>query len=875
MTVDTFVKKFKNIDLPLHGVRLPSFETSKELRRRLKAGDEEDNKQILRRLCREGYEAKLLSKDLDPKLAEKYTARTERELKSMEELGFVDYMLLTWDVIDFCKKSSIPIGLGRGSAAGSLVLFLLGVTNLDPIRYGLFFERFISKIRAKKKVVDGVTYLDGNLMVDVDNDVCYYSRHKVLEYIENKFKGKTSKILTLNTLSGKLLIKECGKIIGSKSETEMNTVSSHIPKIFGQVKDLEEAYDEVPEFKDWCDDLENKESYKIALKLRGLIKNKSVHASGILLSYDELEDSCPVELTSDKSVVSSYDMNWVSLFNVKLDILGLRSVSVVHDVCQQVGLKVRDIDLDDPAIYRELQALEAPHGLFQIEADTNYRVCREVKPKNLEELSAVLALGRPGALAFVDQYANYTNHDVYEPIHPLFDEILKSTGGVALYQEQLMQMAHKIGFTLDEAEILRRIVGKKKVKEVKQWKKKIEDKVKENRLSSEWMGDKSGLDVGDVLWSVLEDSANYSFNKSHSICYAALSAITTYLKFNYPKEFFLSLLKMTKHEPDPLSEINKIQVELALFDMKLLPPHITKSKMDFSIEGDNVRYGLTSIKGISDKTIEKLNNFRPEPSSDPESEAHFTDKFEVFQAASEAKVGIGVLSALIQAGAFEGFSQSRSKIVLEAQLWNILTQREKRVAYSLGEKHDFDLIKIIKDLVDRKDEDGKVYIRLSRFETIKRKYQPYKEIYSQNSKSESLANWYYEKKLLGYSHANSLRHVFGQSIPGLQSIREVNSCRVGEKVLFVSTVEDFFKGKSKKGSQYMRLTNSDETGVVTALQFNAKIEESKLINGGRVPAKEDIVVIRGLKKDDAVFIDDIGIQSQKIFTKLSELKDIA
>jgi DNA polymerase III alpha subunit len=558
-------------------------------------------------------------------------------------------------------------------------------------------------------------------------------------------------------------------------------------------------------------------------------------------------------------------MNWVSLFNVKLDVLGLRSVSVVHDVCQQVGLEVKDIKLDDPSIYRRLQNLEAPHGLFQIEADTNYRVCREVKPKNLEELSAVLALGRPGALAFVDQYANYTNHDVYEPIHPLFDEILKSTGGVALYQEQLMQMAHKIGFTLDEAEILRRIVGKKKVKEVRQWKKKIEDKVEENRLSSEWTGDKSGLDVGDVLWSVLEDSANYSFNKAHSICYAALSAITIYLKFNHPKEFFLSLLKMTRHEPEPLSEINKIQVELSLFGIKLLPPHITKSKMDFHIEGDNIRYGLTSIKGISDRTIEKLNNFRGE----------FSNKFEVFQAASEAKVGIGVLSALIQAGAFEGFPQSRSKIVLEAQLWNILTQREKRTAYNLGEKHDFDLIKIIKGLVDRKDEDGKVYIRASRFETIKKKYQPYKKIYSQNSKSESLANWYYEKKLLGYSHANSLRKVFSQSIPGLQSIREVNSRRVGEKVIFVSTVEDYFKGKSRKGSQYMRLTNSDETGVLTALQFNAKIEESKLINGGRVPTKEDIVIIRGLKKDDAVFIDNIGIQSQKIFTKLSELKDIA
>ena len=212
--------------------------------------------------------------------------------------------------------------------------------------------------------------------------------------------------------------------------------------------------------------------------------------------------------------------------------------------------------------------------------------------------------------------------------------------------------------------------------------------------------------------------------------------------------------------------------------------------MDFSIEGKDIRYGLTSIKGISDKTIEKLNNFR----------AEFSNKFEVFQAASEAKVGIGVLSALIQAGAFEGFPQSRSKIVLEAQLWNLLTQREKRIAYNLGEKHSFDLINIIKNLVDRKDEDGKVYIRSSRFDTIKKKYTPYKDIYQQNSKSESLANWYYEKKLLGYSHANSLKDVYSTKISDLTSIRDVNESRVNSRVLFISTVDDFYKGKSKKGS---------------------------------------------------------------------------
>ncbi|HIB77750.1 MAG TPA: DNA polymerase III subunit alpha, partial [Flavobacteriales bacterium] len=537
---------------------------------------------FLRELClREFTKLKLDKK----KNKDVYVDRIKYELKILKDLNFIDYILLVWKVVVYCHENDIPLGLGRGSAAGSMVLYLLQITQVDPVKYGLIFERFVSKARAKKKVVDGVTYLDGSLMCDVDIDVCYYRRGEVLKYLESEFKGSTSKILTLNKLSGKLVMKECGKVVGGKEESEMNTVSTLIPKVFGQVMDIKEAYEEVPQFSTWCD--RNPKVYKIALKLRNLIKNKGVHPSGILLSYDKMIESCPCELDSNKEPVSSFDMNWVSMFNVKLDVLGLRTVSVVHECCKilketrQIDLKPEDIDLDDEFIYQNLSDLKNRHGLFQIEADANYEVCRKVKPKDLEELSAVLALGRPGAMQFIDQFADYTNNGVYEAIHPFFDDILKDTGGVALYQEQLMKMANKMGFTLDEAEILRRIVGKKKIKEVRKWKKKIRDKVKENRLSSEWLGSKGEVDVGDVLWQVLEDSANYSFNKSHSISYASLAAITTFLKFKYPKEFFLALLKMTRFEPDPIAEIAKVSRELPRFGIKLLSPNLLKSEMDF------------------------------------------------------------------------------------------------------------------------------------------------------------------------------------------------------------------------------------------------------------------------------------------------------
>ena len=847
-----FSSKFQDVDLGLHGVRLPEFSIDVQSKRHLNVSEDVSNYDFLRALALNGF--KDLNVDKSSAEHKKYVDRAKYELETLKELGFIDYILLVWDVINFCKTHDIPVGLGRGSAAGSLILYLIGVTRIDPVKYNLYFERFISKIRAKKQVVDGVTYLDGSLMCDVDLDICYYNRHRVLEYLETKFKGKTSKILTLNTLSGKLLIKECGKIVGEKSEEEMTMISSLIPKVFGQVKDITTAYEEIEKFKEWCD--ENKETYQIALKLRDLIKNKGVHPSGVLLSYNDLEKVCPTEFSSDKEAVSSFDMNWVSLFNIKLDILGLRSVSVVDDVCKSIGIKVQDIDLGHESIYRNLQELRSPHGLFQIEADTNFKVCQKVKPKNLEELSGVLALARPGALQFVDKYAKYTNYSEHESIHPFFDDILKQTGGVALYQEQLMQMAHKIGFTLDEAEILRRIVGKKKTEEIKAWQKKIQDKVKENKLPKE---------VGEILWKIMEDSANYSFNKSHSLAYAALAAVTIYLKFNHPQQFFLSLLKMSRNEPDPIGEISKIQKEMHEFDIQLLPPHIIKSEMDFSIEQRDIRFGLLSIKGISDKSIQKLNSFRNK----------YSNKFEIFQAAEEADLNIGVLSALIQAGALSGFSQSRSKIVLEAQLWNILTSKEKKYAISFAEKFDYDLIKIIKHLNKFTDEKNHTVIKDTRLKTIKNKYDPYLQIYNQNSKSESFANWYYEKKLLGYTYNKELKEIFSEKRENLKYISDIVDEPINSKVAFVGQIEEVFTGVSKneKKTRYVRLKISDETSSISVLIFNDNIENNKLLND-RNFEEGNIVIVKGSKRDDCIFGDLIAIQDHEIYMKLNDLKKI-
>ena len=321
MTPTSFTSSFEEIKIPMLGVRLPSFTIESKYKKALNLPDNCSNYDFLRGLCRAGFSNLNLEKN-----STGYTERVSRvksELEIIEELGFTDYILLVWDVINFCKENKIPTGVGRGSAAGSLVLFLIGVTKIDPITYGLYFERFISRIRAKKQVINGITYLDGSLAPDVDLDICYYNRPKVLAYLDEKFKGRTSKILTFSTLSAKLLIKECGKIVDGLSEDEVSAVSGMIAKVFGKVEDIAHTYENVAEFKEWAD--KHQRAYKVALKLRDLIKNKGVHPSGIALSYDELDGNYPVELSSDGDIVSSYDMNWVSTSSIKLDALGLLS----------------------------------------------------------------------------------------------------------------------------------------------------------------------------------------------------------------------------------------------------------------------------------------------------------------------------------------------------------------------------------------------------------------------------------------------------------------------------------------------------------------------------------------------------------------------
>jgi DNA polymerase-3 subunit alpha len=856
-----FFKDFKNYKgcVPA-GVLLPEITIDKKYYKTLGIDESVSNYDFLRELCRKGVKKHEISK-LDNK--REYYDRTKMELEIFLDLGFVDYVLLNWDVLNYCHESNIPTGPGRGSAAGSLVLFLIGVTQVDPVKHNLFFERFVSKSRARKIIEDGVTYLDGSLLADVDNDIAYEHRQKVISYIDKKHPSRTAKILTLNTLSSKLCIKECAKIVASKDETEANAVSDTIPKAYGEVFSLSSAYEESDKFKDWAD--KNPEVFEIAKKVEGLNKNTGVHPSGIAISNEEISNICPLQLTGDGTLVTAYDMNWVSELMVKFDILGLRTLSVIYDVCNRLDISVNDIDLESEDCFLPLQSLESPQGLFQIEAETNFKVCKKVKPVSLDQLSATVALARPGALDFVDQYTKSVSGED-ENSHPLFSEVLNNTSGIPLYQEQLMQMAVKVGFSLDEAEQLRRIVGKKKVKEMPAWKQKIKDKIELNNLDKE---------VGEILWKVAEDSANYSFNKSHAVSYATLSAWTVYLKFKYPQEFFLSLLKMSKFEPAPHEEITKISQELKVFNIELLSPDLARSHMDFSIEGKNIRFGLNSIKGVSEKSLKAIRDFR---------DSEIPTKFDIFLAAKQAGLNIGIMSALIQAGALSGYKSNRSLLVLEAQSFNILTDREKRNIIEIGERYDYKLLNILADARDGKlmADDGRLLMPEKRFETFRKKYKPYKEIYEKNRKYEKFANWYFETKLLGYSYTTRLKEVFS-SDNYLIDTKQAQGARLNSDIKLIGSILDIFKGTSRNGNEYVRISIQDEVGQINSLFMNSRrrvkgnwVRNDRLDNymkdNKSLPEKGNIVMIRATKGEDVLFIEEIRTLDKQIYMKLSDIK---
>jgi len=493
-----FTKQFKPYIIENYGyIRLPKIDISKEQKDSVGVSESASNFDFLLALTRKGFKQK--QSKIKKEHWKAYGDRVKYEMSIFDELGFIDYILLVWIVCNKADELGVWRDFGRGSVAGSAVCWFLGISGVDPIDKKLFFERFVSKVRAGKKIINGETYLKGDLLADVDLNLGN-GREEIVKWLNQIYPNRVSKIINFSTLTTKILLKDVSKIYSEYSEDQAKEVSDLIGSKFGVVQEIEDAYKENEKFKKWAD--ENKDIVSISQKLSGLLRQTSIHASGYLVSYFELTDIVPLERSKEGDLVSGYDMRQISNFATKLDLLGLTTNGIIKDVLNNIPEKIEEVNLDnDPIIYDQYQNNTLlPYGLYQISAHCAYGVLNKVKPKNIEELSDVNSLARPGSLAYVD---SYVKGDA-KCLTPLFEPVLKGTRNVVLFQEQLMQLAVVIGFTLDDAEIIRKIVGKKDLQKVKEWKVKIYKKVEEKGFSKE---------IADAYWKVVNESASYSFNK--------------------------------------------------------------------------------------------------------------------------------------------------------------------------------------------------------------------------------------------------------------------------------------------------------------------------------------------------------------------------
>ena len=852
-----FEDKFSSLDVPAlqNGVRLPEFKPSEEQYAKAKLPNTATSKEFITQICRQGFKEKV-SKLIPKEQHQAYIDRTKEELDIIEQLGFIDYILMVWDICDFCARKKIPTGPGRGSVSSSLVCYLIGITKVDSIKYGTFFTRFLSKSRAKYKIVDGIKYIDGSLAPDIDQDIDFLRRQEVVQYLSEKYPARTCKLLTMQTLSSKILLKEVLKKYEEANEEQANHVSGLIEKLHGVPQEIHVALSEDPEkgndnFKEWAK--EHPETVEICLKLAGLQKSMGIHASAFAISHEPIAELMPMQLSTTGEVATGYDMYSAQEICLKFDLLGLKTVSLIDDVCNQIGIKASEIDINHPDIYNFLQGNRGFHGVFQFESHAQGEIARKIKPKTFKHIVDALAISRPGAASFLSQYLDYIHRSEYKTIHPLIDPILKETGGVCLFQETLLKMVNTLGLELDECEGLRKAIGKKLPEKVKEYKEKIYAACEKNGHPKE---------VADLVWKIADDSAGYQFNLSHSVAYGMITAQTAYLKKNYPREFFLACLRIAKEESDKIETIGLVSQEMGQYGLKMLPPDLVLSDLDFKKEADGIRYGLSFIKGVSQKTIEKLEKFRSIENA---------NKFKLFESIKQCGLNVGVGSSLIQAGCMSEYSKSRSRLVLELQTWNILTNGEKKLSMELGPKFDYDLLTTLAFLRDNNNTNGKPYIKKSRFETFRGKYEPYKKIYAQNSKNEQFANWYYEKTVLGFSYSSSLAKVFESHISNLQQLAKINAEVPDMRINGVAIIEKCYAAKSKKGNPYASITVHDETGESHIKIFNQKFELCKEINNG-LPEEGDIVTFKGTTKEGCIFADEVVVQNSKIFMKLSDVR---
>jgi DNA polymerase-3 subunit alpha len=561
-------------------------------------------------------------------LPAKVRERLEYELRMIEEMGFASYFLIVQDFVNYAKGKGIPVGPGRGSAAGSLVSYCLGITDIDPLKYGLLFERFLNPARVS--------------LPDIDIDFCPRRRDEVIQYVRERYgEERVAQIATFDTMAARSAVRDVARVMGipygdADRIAKLIPFGASLDEAKGSVRELKRLYDEDPQIKRLID---------ISQRLEGLARNPSTHAAGVVIAPGELTDYTPLLRLSDGSLVTQYDMVALEAIGMlKIDLLGLRNLTVIDDtlrLIQKSGkeLRLEDLPLDDPQVYRLLQEGRTT-GVFQLEGAGIRDLVKRLAPTEFKDIVALLALYRPGPLesGMAEEFiARKLGRQPVTYPHPALEPGLRHTYGLPIYQDQLPQMAQVLaGFSLSEADLLRKAIGKKQRKTMEAMREKFVQGCIRRGIPME-----KALDLfGDI-----EKFARYGFGKAHSTAYALITYWTAYLKANYPTEYMAALLTSVADNTDKIAEYVQECRDLGI---EVLPPEINESDLYFTSHDGRIRFGLGAIKNVGRGAIEAILEAR---GGKP-----FRSFIDFCRRVDPRQVNREALESLIKAGAFDRFA---------------------------------------------------------------------------------------------------------------------------------------------------------------------------------------------------------------------------
>ena len=564
--------------------------------------------------------------------------RLEYELGVIIQMGFSSYFLIVWDFIKYARDRDIPVGPGRGSAVGSVASYCLKITDLDPIKFGLIFERFLNPDRIS--------------MPDIDTDFCVERRDEVIKYVVEKYgKDRVAQIVTFGTMAARAAVRDAGRALGVPLP-DVDRVAKLIPSGPGGLT-IEKALEQIPELGLlYNNDPLLRKLLDTAKSIEGLARHASTHAAGVVISKNPLTDHVPLVRIGDGEVNTQYEMGDVERIGLlKMDFLGLRNLTVMKAASDEIRRTVNpEFDLanipdDDKKTYDMLTRAETL-GVFQLESDGMKRVCTELKPSRLEDIIALVALYRPGPMEWIPDYINI-KHGRKEPtyLHPKLRPILSETYSIACYQEQIMQIARDLaGFTMGQADELRKVMGKKLKDQIPVYRQKFLDGCVAQGIDAK---------LAEDIFAFVEPFAGYGFNKSHAAAYGWIAYQTAYLKANYPLQYFAALMSSVRDKTDKLVEYID---EAKKMGIAVLPPDVNASLVDFAVVGQEIRFGLAAIKGVGENAVCSILETR-------EAGGPFIDLFDMVNRVDVKAVNRKVYEALIKCGALDPLPGNRAQLL--------------------------------------------------------------------------------------------------------------------------------------------------------------------------------------------------------------------